>query len=775
MDNTNEKLNILNPSPKKIIQETKQVQKNSDSLAIPKTEIEADKVIRVKVSLLDKLMDLAGELVLVRNQQMQILDTTDGDPRLTGISQQLNFVTSQLQESIMATRMEPIGKVFNRFPRVVKDLSKDLNKKTNLEIFGQEVELDKNIIEAIGDPLVHILRNSLDHGLELPEIRKEKGKSPIGKITLKAYHLGGQVIIDVIDDGAGINIDRVKEKVLTNNLATFDELDKMSEKEIMMFIMQPGFSTAETISKVSGRGVGMDVVKTTIEKLGGRVEIESQMNEGTTLRLKLPLTLAIVPCMITRVEEHFFAIPQVNIVEIVWLYGKDMYQKIEKIQDSEVYRLRDTLLPLVRLTKILKIKKKYDDPYSNELKEDRRINDTDRRQKNSVDQQIEESIAEQRKIDDRRNSIENSIYIIVCRINQNLLGIIVDEAIDTEEIVVKSIHDEIKKNRCYAGATVLGDGKIALIIDVPGIAEAAKLNFSAVETQKNKAGLLTTSDMEAQTVLLFKNHHDEIFGIFLSLIARISIIKAAQIKKIGGREFFIHDNESIPIIRIENYLNVSKPEKNDDMFVIIPKLNKKIGLICAEILDTISLAEELKNDMMNQKGIMGSFVLNNDSLVNIIDIFALIEMYSPEFFSGAGNANKSKIPIIRNKRILLVEDTPFFVRTIENYLKQEKFEVVTALNGIEALQQLETENIDLVLCDIEMPKMNGLEFIAEFRKHEKYKNIPAIAVSALKSDVMMKKALAAGFNSYQEKLNKEKLFQDLQIQLSNLEEKRSHA
>ncbi|HPG32021.1 MAG TPA: chemotaxis protein CheW, partial [bacterium] len=431
---------------------------------------------------------------------------------------------------------------------VVKDLSKELNKKANLEIYGQEVELDKNIIEAIGDPLVHILRNSLDHGLECPEVRERKGKPQVGKIILKAYHLGGQVIIDIIDDGSGINIEKVKEKIIANNLVSYEELEKMPEKEIMMFIMKPGFSTAETVSKVSGRGVGMDVVKSTIEKLGGRADIDSVYNEGTTLRLKLPLTLAIVPCMITRVEDYFFAIPQVNIVEIVWLYGKDVYQKIEKIQDNEIFRLRDILLPLVRLSSILKIQKKYVDPDTKEIKEERRINLTDRRKNKSGEtENAADDFSDQRTIDDRRNSIDNSLYIIVCRINQNLLGLIVDEAIDTEEIVVKSIHDEIKKNRCYAGATVLGDGKIALILDVPGIAETAKLNFNSSESAiQKKQNISSAGDIETQTIFLFKNHPEEIFGIFLSLIARISVIKSNQIKRIGGKEFFIHNNESIP-------------------------------------------------------------------------------------------------------------------------------------------------------------------------------------------------------------------------------------
>ena len=739
------------PPPKKISS------KIIESALKDTTENEADKVIRVKVALLDKLMDLAGELVLVRNQQMQIIDTIE-DPRFSTITQQLNFVTSQLQENIMSTRMEPIGKVFNRFPRVVRDLSRELNKKINLEIIGQDVELDKNIIEAINDPLVHIIRNSLDHGIESPEKRKESGKSPEGSLVLKAYHSGGQVIIDVADDGAGINIARVKEKAIINGLVSLEEIEKLSEKDIMMFIMKAGFSTAESITSVSGRGVGMDVVKSTIEKLGGRVEIESQYKLGTTLRLKLPLTLAIVPCMITRVENFYFAIPQVNIVEIVWLYGKDVFQKIEKIYDSEVYRLRDTLLPLVRLSSILKIKKRFVDENNIEIT-DRRINTTDRRNKLTI---INNELVNEDKRsgeEDRRNSIDNSLYIVVCKINQNRLGIIVDEAIDTEEIVVKSVHDEIKKTKCYAGATVLGDGKIALILDIPGLAETAKINFNLTETNEIKTEATTINELKNQTVLLFKNHSTEMFGVFLSLIARINTIKNSNIKRIGQQEYLVQNNESIPIIRIEKYIQVTPPEPKEDLFMILPKLNKKIGIVCSEIIDTISLNQEVNEDSFHQNGLMGSFVLNNIDLVMVIDIFKLIEMYSPEFFK---KKTDSLVPISKQDlTVLLVEDTLFFLRAIENYLTGENFKVVTAENGVEALKVLETDKIDIIISDIEMPLMNGLDLITNIRKNEKLKNIPAVAVTSLNSEEIKKKVLKAGFNAYQEKLNKENLLSEI--------------
>ncbi len=334
-----------------------------DSLQIP-----AETTLRVSVKILDNLMTLAGELVLTRNQLIQAVASRN-QQGVDTVSQRLDLVTSELQESIMSTRMQPIGNIFNKFKRVVRDLSRDLGKEVNLIIEGEEVELDKTIIEAIGDPLTHLVRNSVDHGIEIPAVRQRNNKPETGLLRLSAFHEGGQVIIEIEDDGAGINTDKLKAKVLEMGLFDRVHLESMSAKELNKLIFTPGLSTAKEVTDVSGRGVGMDVVHTNLSKLGGVIDIESSQGVGTTVSIKLPLTLAIIPSLIVTCQLERFAIPQVNLVELVRVPAAQIKERIEKIGEALVIRLRGELLPLVHLRDALGIKNPvYVDPASREIK-----------------------------------------------------------------------------------------------------------------------------------------------------------------------------------------------------------------------------------------------------------------------------------------------------------------------------------------------------------------------------------------------------------------------
>ncbi|MCD4670618.1 MAG: chemotaxis protein CheA, partial [Actinomycetia bacterium] len=436
-----------------------------------------DTNIRVSVALLDHLMNLVGELVLSRNQLMQaiISGRTEGLPT---VGVQLDRITSELQESVMQTRMQPIATVFGKFPRVVRDLSGQLNKKCELVMQGQEVELDKSIIEAIGDPLTHLVRNSVDHGVELPDQRTAQGKNAAGTITLRAFHQAGKVNIEIVDDGAGIDVQRIKQKAVEKGLLTPDRVNEVGDREALRFIFAAGFSMAKEVTDVSGRGVGMDVVRTNIEKLGGTVDIESELGKGTTMRIRLPLTLAIIPSLIVRCGDERFALPQVGISELVRIKPSEVERKIERVKDAEVLRLRGNLLPLVRLSTVLEQKSKYVDPGPQVLRDNEREHIADRRE--DADEQAAQ--AELRSGDPRRaDTPPGALNIIVLETAHLKYGLIVDELFDSEEIVVKPLGHHLKDSACLAGATILGDGGVAMILDVAGMAATAEL--SAPEEQ----------------------------------------------------------------------------------------------------------------------------------------------------------------------------------------------------------------------------------------------------------------------------------------------------
>src|SRR5882724_331444 len=387
--------------------------------------------IRVDVVLLDRLMNLVGELVLARNQ---ILQHTQGvqDAGLVASGQRLNLITSELQEGVMKTRMQPIGNIWSKFPRTVRDVAMSCGKSVRIEMEGKETELDKTIIEAIKDPLTHLVRNSVDHGIETPDKRVQAGKTEEGLLLLRAYHEGGQVNIEIRDDGAGLDTEKIKQKAVQRQLITAEQAVRMSEHEACNLIFLPGFSTAEAVTNVSGRGVGMDVVKTNIEKIGGTVEVQTRAGAGTTVKMKIPLTLAIIPALLVTSGGERFAIPQVNLLELVRIEEQNVAKSLERVQGAPVYRLRGQLLPLVNLSEELGLEK------------------------------------------DKANEDEG-VNIVVVQADARHFGLVVDRVTDTEEIVVKPLNKQLKSIHAFAGATILGDGRVALILDVRGLAESAGL------------------------------------------------------------------------------------------------------------------------------------------------------------------------------------------------------------------------------------------------------------------------------------------------------------
>jgi len=547
--------------------------------------------VRVRVSLLNELLNLTGELVLGRNQLLRTMEKHKSDIQgMDRIIQNIDHVTSSLQGKIMQTRMQPLVNVFDKFPRIIRDLSKSLNKEINLEVRGGEVELDKSIIEVLVDPLVHLVRNAADHGLESPKERKLAGKTECGNIKLNAYHKSGFVIIDVIDDGKGIDLEKVKSKALENEIVSSAELLNMSEKEIMELILKPGFSTSENITNISGRGVGMDVVKTNIKKMGGNIEIYSTKNKETNIRLIIPLTLAIISALIVESSNQKFALPQVNIKEIVRIVPNDKNKKLEYINERLVLRLREKLLPIVNLSEVLTSE---------------RVN-----------------ISNSEKI----------IRILIVKIGFKEFGLMVDEIYDGEEILVKSLPKYIKDSECYSGVTILGDGKVAMILDINSIAEKAKLKLNNEIDIENKIEKHEKQKCEENKIILFKCSEHETFAMEVAIVERVEKIKYESIEFVGNEEYVKIRGKILKIIRPSNYIPISKSENvNKKHYIIIPKGNQSVGILINKIYDTtqIDINTNLDVDSIKFKGISGSAVIDN-KIVLLLNFNELLEMASKE-------------------------------------------------------------------------------------------------------------------------------------------------
>ena len=671
--------------------------------APPSTTHLTESHVRIDVHLLDQLMTLAGELVLSRNRLTQLANQLN-DPEFLTANQRMSLVVTELQEQIMKTRMQPIGNVFNKFPRIVRDLAKAAEKKVQLRIEGAETELDRSIIESIKDPLTHMVRNSIDHGIESPEIRVQKEKPPVGTLIMKAYHEGGQVIIEIVDDGAGIDPDKIRKKAVEKGLLTEEQAQALSDREALMLIFQPGFSTAEQVTNISGRGVGMDVVKTNIEKLGGTIELNSEKDVGTTIKIKIPLTLAIIPALIVTCNGQRYAIPQVNLVELVHLNPKMMEKDVQKIGNSEFYRLRGEILPLVRLRKVLGA-------------------------------EPEDS--------------EDGMNIVVLNAGGHLFGLVVDAISDSEEIVVKPLGSHLKHIPIFAGTTLMGDGKVALILDVVGITSSASAGDEGMKETTVVTGTGTEDDH--QFLLLCTIGPNEYFALPLALVNRLDKIKASDLEYVGGKEVIKYRGHSMPVIRLENYLPISPLPEQDEYHLIVFHMNgKDIAFLVSQIDDSLDLAIDVEEGTFKQEGILGSAIIK-DRTTLFLDVYQIISMHDPDFFQG------SELEGVESARILLAEDSTFYRNLLSSYLTGAGYDVIEAEDGAKAWEIFQSEQIDLVITDIEMPKMNGFELTRKIRNESNNKEVPIIAVTSLSGEENRQRGMEAGVDDYQAKLDRDQV------------------
>ncbi len=500
----------------------------------------AESTLRVDVTLLNRMMNLVGELVLTRNQ---ILQTTAADPRMTMLSRRLDMVTADLRESVMKARMQPVSHVFSKMPRMVRDLCQSLGRRVRLLMEGQETELDKSLLEAIKDPLTHAVRNALDHGIESPAAREAAGKDPDGVLTLRAVQEGSHVVVEVSDDGAGIDVDRIRAKAVERGFVTSERATQLTEREIMQLIFLPGFSTAAQVTNVSGRGVGMDVVRTNVEKIGGKVEIDSRPGRGTTLRLRIPLTLAIIPALIVRSLNQSFALPQASLSELVHIPPEQAARAIEWIDDAPLYRLRGSLLPLVFLHRLL------------------------------------ESGRECQLATDRDN------FIAVLDADGRRFGLVVDSLADPEEIVVKPLSAVLKDIGLYSGATVLGNAELALILDPGSIAQHAGVAMSS-EDESALSIDESTSDGAAKVEYLLVEVAGRRAAVPLADVLRIEQLPLARIEYVGTQPVLNFDGQLLPVEDAGAILDAAPDHAVAQVVIVVCRDgHRQVGVVVSHVLD----------------------------------------------------------------------------------------------------------------------------------------------------------------------------------------------
>ena len=676
----------------------------------------ANQTIRVNVDLLENLMTMVSELVLTRNQLMQI-SRNEKDSEFTVPLQRLSQVTSELQEGVMKTRMQPIGNAWSKLPRLVRDLSIDLNKKIDLQMLGADTELDRQVLELIKDPLTHMVRNSADHGIEDGPSRLAAGKSETGTVTLNAYHEGGHIIIEIKDDGKGLDPEKIKAKAVANGLVAESEADSLSEQQIQQFIFKAGFSTAEKVTSVSGRGVGMDVVRTNIEKIGGTIELRSVEGKGSTFIIKIPLTLAIVSALIVEAGGDRFAIPQLSVVELVRVQSNSEH-RIERIKDTPVLRLRNKLLPLVHMSHLLG----FDGP-------------------------------------DGETEIEaDTGFIVVMQVGSQTFGVVVDGVFHTEEIVVKPMSTMLRNLTMFSGNTILGDGAVIMIIDPNGVASAMASHASSVvaEGERKEAEEAMASAIDGQSsvsMLLFRAGSPEPKAVPLSLVTRLEEFDVSKIEHSNGRDLVQYRGALMPLV----YIDPSQAHRGEGTqpMLVFSDAGRSMGLVVDEIVDIVEdrMNIEVGSD---RAGVLGSAVIK-DKATEIIDL----GYYLPQAFEDWFMRKEMDIAAL-TKKVLLVDDSAFFRNMLTPVLKAAGYDVTACTGANQAFELLENgDRFQAIVSDIEMPEINGFEFCEALRRDPRFRKMPILALSAVVSPASIERGRQAGFDDYVAKFDRPGLIASL--------------
>jgi two-component system chemotaxis sensor kinase CheA len=695
--------------------------------------------IRVTVDLLEDLMTLVGELVLTRNQLLQ-LSRAQGTTAFSAPLQRLSHITSDLQEGVMKTRMQPIGNAWNKLPRLVRDLAQETGKKISLEMRGQDTELDRQVLELMRDPLTHMVRNSADHGLETPEDRRAAGKPEAGRIMLNAYHEGGHIIIEVADDGRGLDVARIREKALSKGLATEAELAAMTETQIRAFIFRAGFSTAAAVTAISGRGVGMDVVRSNIEQIGGTIELASTFGSGSCFTIKIPLTLAIVSALIVSASGERFAIPQISVMELVRV-GKensaaqmsvgasaDGKEKpggmaIEHIGETPVLRLRDRLLPLVSLGPLLQM--------------------------------------------ERAGAMPETMTVVVTSVGSGLLGIVVDEVFDTEEIVVKPVAPILRHVTMFSGNTILGDGSVIMILDPNGVARSAGVaaRSTSASGEAAKAG---SSSNERVALLLFRACNEQTpLAVPLSLVARLEDIPVSKIEASASGYVTQYRGRLMPLISMDDggfqlgrrvdTADTDAPASGAEAtqpVLVFADGDRSMGLMVDAIVDVVH--DRLRIEIGGTRpGLLGTAVIAGQA-ADVLDTSHWLTLAWRDWFGGEQAKGAAR------PRVLVVEDSDFFRHLLVPTLSAGGYDVTAAGSAAEALRLRDNGLlVDVILSDIEMPDMDGLAFARAVRQGGPWAELPMIALSGHGGASEVEQGREAGFTDYVQKTQREALLESL--------------
>jgi two-component system chemotaxis sensor kinase CheA len=646
-----------------------------------KSSAVSESAIRVDVGLLDKLMNLVGELVLARNQVLQFT-TQKEDGALSATAQRLNLITTELQENVMKTRMQPIGVVWNKLPRLVRDTANACSKVVRLELDGAGTELDKTIIEAIKDPLTHLVRNCCDHGIETPEERAQAGKPPHGVISLKAYHEGGQVNIEVADDGAGVDVARVKAKAIEKGLIRPEQVQRMSEHELIHLMFLPGFSTAKTVTNVSGRGVGLDVVRCNVERIGGTVDVSSTRGKGTLIRLKIPLTLAIIPGLVAMSGGECFLIPQASLLELIRLEG-DSAGRIERVHGTPVYRHRGRLLPVAFLNEILGLE----------------------------------------------SMIQNdAVNIVVLQAEDRQFGLVVDGIKDTQEIVVKPLGKQLKGLTVYSGATIMGDGRVALILDVLGIGQRSGILANRDTQNRAAATVMAAADSGSQRILLFRAGSFSRLALPLSLVARLEEFPRSQVERAGGRLVVQYRGGILTLVSLASVLEPGSPGDGQGsgdplQAIVVADGQRSLGIVVDQILDIVDETVAVRQRTV-RAGLLGSAVVGK-AVTDFLDLRAVLQSAAPEWLDRRA-ANGSAV-------VLLAEPSPFVRGVVRGELEMAGHCVVEAANATEALHCIGNRPVGLVLAAANLPP-EGFEGLQDaMRQQPALSGIPVVELPSTES------------------------------------------
>jgi two-component system, chemotaxis family, sensor kinase CheA len=672
----------------------------------------ANQSIRVPVDSLERLMTMVSELVLTRNQLLEIVRRHE-ESEFKGPLQRLSSVTAELQEGVMKTRMQPIGNAWQKFPRIVRDLATELGKHIDLEMLGAETELDRQVLDLIKDPLTHMVRNSADHGLERTEERRALGKPERGRIRLSAFHEGGHIIIQVSDDGRGLNTARIKAKAIAQGLVSDAEADKLSESQIHKIIFVPGFSTATQITSVSGRGVGLDVVRNNIDQIGGAIDVKSVVGEGVSFTLKIPLTLTIVAALIVEAAGDRFAIPQLSVIELVRARGGGNH-RIERIKDTSVLRLRDKLLPLARLTTLL-------------------------------------------GTDAAGGGKDDEGFIVVLQVGSQSFGVIVDAVFHTEEIVVKPMSTKLRHLAMFSGNTILGDGSVIMIVDPNGVARAlgstVTSQMAAAESAEAKPAV---SDTPATSLLVFRAGSAQLKAVPLALITRLEEIDARKIEMTTGRHIVQYRGHLMPLVRMNDDIRVK--DEGAQPLLVFSDGNRSMGLVVDEIVDIV--AERLDIEVAsNNGGVLGSAIIKGQA-TEIIDVGHFLPLAFEDWF------RRKEQPANRAARsVLLIDDSPFFRNMLTPVLQAAGYQVTAVAAASEALALLQDgRTFDVAITDVDMPEMDGFQFAEALRADPRTGDLPVIALSSEVSAEAVERGRNVGFHDYVAKFDRQGLIAALKEQ-----------